>query len=284
MDAVKGTDAEVIIVNDGDKEIELPEKWNQVKVISNQKHSVASARNAGARAASGNILIFLDDDMLIHKQALHKMISLSDQYPGSTININWVYPPALLNELLNTKFGRYLHHYGFTTLKGWNTGEPWDEHNLFENIGITSQFIAIKKSVFEDTGGYDESFPHAGFEDYDFSKRLKTKGVRHMVWPKDTVYHNETDRHDLRSWLQRKERGGETRKHAVLRGNTELELHYTGIKKIILQFLSVTENFWIAVLNALPNLSIFDGVYGRLVNILLATSIFKGYTKIKTDA
>jgi GT2 family glycosyltransferase len=190
-----------------------------------------------------------------------------------------VYPEELLRSLLKTKFGRYLHDYGFTTLKGWNTGEPWSENDLFENIGITSQFLAVKKNIFNSVGGYDESFPHAGFEDYDFSKRLKEKGVRLMVWPKDTVYHNETDRHELRTWLRRKERGGETRKHAVMRGNKELELHYSGIKKTILQFLSATEGFWISLLNALPNSSLFDGVYGRMVNILLATSIFKGYTK-----
>ena len=180
---------------------------------------------------------------------------------------------------MQTKFGRYLDNFGFTSLKGWNRDEPWNDNELFENTGITSQFLAMHKETFYSVGGYDESFPHAGYEDYDFSKRLKAKGIHLYYWPKDIIYHNETDRQQLSTWLERKRRGGETRKHAVLRGNKELELHYTGVKKVILQLLTFSKKFWIGFLDLLPNTRLVDGFYGKLTNILLATSIFEGYTK-----
>lgn len=280
--AVENLDAEIIVVNDGEGDIPIPEAWkNKVRVLHNPKNGVASARNLGAANADSELLLFMDDDMLIHQAAVQKIIELAEQHPGDTININWVYPPELLQQLLLTKFGRYLDHYGFTTLKGWNAGQPWKEDELFENAGITSQFLAIYRKVFLAAGGYNEGFPHAGFEDYDFSKRLKKQGVHCYIWPRDTIFHNETDRHDLRKWLARKERGGETRRYAVSQGNTELALHYHGLKRLILQLLAWTESFWIAVLEALPNLKILDSLYGKLVNILLATAIFKGYTKNK---
>ena len=192
-----------------------------------------------------------------------------------------MYTPELLARILQTKFGRYLDNYGFTTLRGWNNNQPWNDHELFENIGVTSQFLAIHKHIFNLVNGYDESFPHAGYEDYDFSKRLHEKRVHFYIWPKDAIYHNETDRHELSQWLERKRRGGETRKHAVLRGNQELELHYSGLKKITLQCLSETKKGWIALLGILPNIALVDGFYGKMVNILLATSIFEGYTRVK---
>lgn len=280
--AIETVDAEIIIVNDGDREIQLPEEGrSKIRVILNPKQGVASARNLGARNASSELLIFMDDDMLVNERAVKKVIELAGLHPDGTINISWEYPPGLLEEIRKNKFGRYLEHYGFTTLKGWNTGQPWDDHELFENPGLTSQFLAIPKTTFNSVSGYNETFPHAGFEDYDFSKRLRNKGVHLYVWPKDAIYHNEADRLDLRKWLDRKQRGGETRKHAVLQGNKELELHYNGIKKIILQVLALTENIWIGFLELLPNKKMLDGLYGKLVNILLATAIFKGYTKIK---
>ena len=128
--------------------------------------------------------------------------------------------------------------------------------------------------------GYDETFPHAGFEDYDFAKRLKEKGIRFFVWPLDTIYHNETDRQELKSWLDRKRRGGETRKHAVLRGNKELALHYAGVKKIILFFLVLTKSIWMLLLDLLPNSRRVDRFYEKIANVLLATAIFEGYTSI----
>jgi GT2 family glycosyltransferase len=280
--AIETIDAEIIVVNDGDKDILIPEEWHsRIKVILNPKQGVASARNLGARNAFSELLIFMDDDMLVNEAAVKKVIDLADMHPDGTININWEYPPGLVQEIRKNKFGRYLEHYGFTTLRGWNKGQPWDEHELFENPGLTSQFLAIRKTTFDSVNGYNETFPHAGFEDYDFSKRLKNMGVHLYVWPKDAIYHNEADRLDLRKWLERKQRGGETRKHAVLEGNKELVLYYKGFKKIILQCLALTENFWIGFLELLPNKKMLDGLYGKLVNILLATAIFKGYTKVK---
>lgn len=278
--AIEKLNAEIIIVNDGGNEPLIPDVWQEtVRVVKNPKSGVASARNFGAKNAKSELLIFMDDDMLIHEHAVKRAMELVT--PQRTININWVYPPELLEKILQTKFGRYLHHTGFTTLKGWNIGKPWSDTELFENHGVTSQFLCIYKETFHLVNGYDETFPHAGFEDYDFAKRLKEKGIRFFVWPQDTIYHNETDRLELKRWLDRKRRGGETRKHAVLRGNEELTLDYSGVKKMVLSFLVYTKVLWMWLLQLLPNTVRMDRFYEKIANVLLATAIFEGYTTIK---
>jgi glycosyltransferase involved in cell wall biosynthesis len=280
--AIATINVEIIIVNDGDNDINLPEEWkSKIRIIKNPKSGVASARNLGAANAISEVLIFMDDDMLINESAVKKVIEYIYQNTTSTININWIYTPELLIQLKQTKFGRYLDNHGFTSLKGWNKDQPWNNNELFENIGVTSQFLGINKAIFNSINGYDETFPHAGYEDYDFAERMHKKGIKFYVWPKDIIYHNETDRHELSKWLERKRRGGETRKHAVLRGNKELVLQYNGVKKIILRFLTATKKMWIRFLSVLPNSKWLDGFYGKMVNILLATSIFEGYTKTK---
>ena len=81
VNAIKDIDVEIIIINDGDKDILIPEDWKaKVRVIKNPKAGVASARNLGAKNAIADLLIFMDDDMLIHENAVKKMIELSNQH------------------------------------------------------------------------------------------------------------------------------------------------------------------------------------------------------------
>ena len=104
---------------------------------------------------------------------MYDILDTHKKYPGSCINPNWVYPPELISTIQQTQFGRYLIAFGFTTGKGWYNNSSWNDHQIFESYGITSQFLLLSKFLFDKAGGYDERFPHSGFEDFDFAKRSK---------------------------------------------------------------------------------------------------------------
>ncbi|MFN8237980.1 MAG: glycosyltransferase family A protein [Chitinophagales bacterium] len=71
--AIENLDAEIIVVNDGDKAILIPDEWTSaVNVVKNPKSGVASARNFRAANAKSGLLIFMDDDMLIHENAVKR--------------------------------------------------------------------------------------------------------------------------------------------------------------------------------------------------------------------
>jgi len=193
--------------------------------------------------------------------------------------LNWVYPPELSAQIRNMKFGRYLEYYGFTSLKGWSKGLHWDDEKIFETQGITSQFLYMSRSVFNSVGGYNENFPHAGFEDYDFAVRLKKSGVKFYISPKSFLFHNEADRIDPRNWLARKKRGGETRKYAVAFGYMHLDLHYTLLKRIIYRTCIVLYPVLFFIARIIPNNKKFDRIYFSLINLLLGTHSFEGYQK-----
>lgn len=69
-------DYEVICVNDGSTDgslailEEFQNKYNQIKVISQQNRGLSGARNAGIRAAKGDYLFFLDSDDWIEPNTL----------------------------------------------------------------------------------------------------------------------------------------------------------------------------------------------------------------------
>jgi glycosyltransferase involved in cell wall biosynthesis len=275
-EALRDVAAEVIVVNDSKTRTVVPDPAyaSHVTVLNNPKSGVASARNLGAAHARGRLLLFLDDDMLVSRENIQATLQLHRLYANCCINLNWIYPPELTSTIQKEPFGRYLIHYGFTSLEGWNRGASWDANGLFPTEGITSQYLSMERAVFVASGGYTEGFPHAGFEDFDFAKKLKKEAVDFYIYPLSIAYHNETDRLNLPAWLARKERGGETRRVAVAMGHQELALHYGTFKKAALHGIAWFAPCLPLVLKLAP-----DALYFRIINILLATAIYKGYTK-----
>ena len=283
MYALKATQnykVEFLIINDGDNDIVLPNEITAaITILKNPKSGVASARNFGALNATSNHLIFMDDDMWMQPDNLLALQQLSSTHSNCCINLNWIYPPTLSQQIKETQFGRYLEFYGFTSLKGWCKGLPWNDNELFEINGITSQFLYMHKDVWKSVNGYNENFPHAGFEDHDFAERLKKKGIIFYIYPKSYLYHNEADRVEPKSWLARKMRGGETRKYAVNAGYKHLALQYNGIKILIYNACILLKPLLFFCLTLIPNFSVFDKFYFSLINLLLGAHSFEGYTK-----
>lgn len=281
-EAIKGVRAEIIVINDSKTErITIPDAWaDKVKVFDNPKSGVASARNLGASKAAADLLLFLDDDMWIAEENILITLALHEKFTKDCcINLNWIYPDALQEEINKTSFGRYLRHFGFDSMKGWSRGQAWDDHQIFECEGITSQYLSIRRADFMRSGGYNEGFPHAGFEDYEYGKRLREKGIQPYIYPLSMVRHNEADRMQVKPWLDRKRRGGETRQAAVQMGHSELVYHYGFFKSIVYRTLIPLQPAFQRLLSAFPNHKALDPIYFRLLNLMLGTALFEGYHK-----
>lgn len=279
-ESIKDIEAEIIVVNDS-KTTNItidPDISHKVNVLQNSKDGVASARNLGASHAKGDLLLFLDDDMWIREDNLYTTIKLHQSMKHCCINFNWEYPPDLNHEIKRTQFGRYLHYYGFTTLKGWCKGQFWDDQKIFPTDGITSQYLSIAKNDFWRTRGYNEKFPHAGFEDHALYKALMDNKIQPYVYPLSMVYHNEADRMHVKAWLARKQRGGETRRVAVEMGYHEVAIKYNMLKKTAYRLLKIFKPALYNTLAVIPNLQLFDPLYFRIVNLLLGTVSYEGYT------
>ncbi len=283
--SISGLDAEIIVVNDSKKNpVTIAYKYKSVvKVFDNPKSGVASARNFGARQASADLLLFLDDDILISKKNITDTLSFFSEHPGenSCLNLNWEYPNRVKEKLRNSSFGRYLVHNGFTMLegKGW-LNYTFADRDKFQVISNAASFyLGIPKTILEKTGGYSETFSHAGFEDYDFAARLKKHGVTCYFLPSGYVFHNEVDRVEFKQWMTRKVRGGITLRQAVEAGYKDLELKHNFIKRMLYFLLVKGKPCLFLMEKMIPNSIYFDRAYFRLMNLLLGVSIYEGYSK-----
>jgi GT2 family glycosyltransferase len=275
--AIEGRNVEIIIVNDGKKPISCFGSNPEIRLFQNPKLGVASARNFGARQAIAPILLFLDDDMVVFKENIAAIIAFHQNHDNSFLNINWVFPPETNKSLTQSTFGRYLQAFDFNTLKGWNKGnEQWNDHILFETKGVTSQNLSTRSETFKKVGGYNESFPYAGFEDHEFSTRIIEQGFRIYIDPMQMCWHDESDRLTLKKWLMRKYQGGITRRVAVQHGFEEFKLT-AGIWKLVLVRLNVVMETIFQFLLSKFRLKQVDHVCFKVINILLASAIYRGY-------
>ncbi len=135
--------SEVIIVNNGKKDLKLPEtslNIHQFKIVF--KSGVAQARNFGASMSKGNYIAFLDDDDLWGQDYLKNMKKQIDmEQPDCLI--------GKLDQFLNDKIQPYKNAHGKIN----------KDIILRLNPGITGSSVVINKNIFLSVGGYNTKLP-----------------------------------------------------------------------------------------------------------------------------
>jgi GT2 family glycosyltransferase len=278
-DAVKGFSVEVIVINDSKtSNLVLNTEYDFVRVVNNPGKGVASARNFGASIAKSELLWFVDDDMWIGESLFKRALELHQKFPDSVFNFNWIYPEYLSKKIALIPFGRFLEDINFTTMKGWCRGNFWDDNELFKTDWLAGATLLISKTTYAKVNGYDSSFPLAGFEDYDFSVRVKKAGITSYIEPNYMAYHNEVNKTSLRGFLTRVRNNAITRKHGVSIGYKDQELKISLLKRTIYQIIGVLETPLLFICDNWPNLRAIDFLYFRLCHILIGYNGFKGYS------
>jgi glycosyltransferase involved in cell wall biosynthesis len=278
IESIDHLDAEIVVVNDSKTSQPSVQNSLNVKLINNPNSGVASARNVGVKESKGGLLLFLDDDVLITKESVDQVLDLHTEMKNACFNVNWEYPLTLQQSMECTQFGRFMKAHRLTSFKGWYADSSWRDNELFISKSVASFHLSIARSDFEKTRGYNEQFPHAGFEDYDFPLQLKQIGLSFYIDSRTTVFHNEADRLKLENWLNSQERRSETRSVAVKMGHAELKLKYGLVKRVLLTLILASSGLIFRLLRIIPNHRIVDPLYFKLVATLQAGKIFKGYT------
>lgn len=284
-EAIRNKNAEIIVVNDGDSTINIPNKYlNEIIYLDNPKKGVSSARNFGANKGNGTILFFIDDDMWINSEVIDwiNFYLIKNENKEAVYNINWEYPPSLNEKLHNSKVGQYILRSGYHTMWGrmhQKGDKPVSGLHVYKIIGSCS--LIMSKEIFIRIGGYNEEMIFQG-EDIDLSNKLNANSIPiHCVFDA-TLYHNHQDRLEIDSFLKRNSDGFESEFKAVKSGFIEplSNIKYRGIKKLMFNFFSLTEKEWIFLLKIIPNKPFFTSVNNKLIGYLESLQRYKQWKKI----
>lgn len=164
-------DIEVIVVPNGASASSLPHPPGADLVLPRVDPSAAAARNAGAEAARGELVVFVDDDVLLAPGALRAHLGAQGA-PAVTVG---PYPPASAPRTLaeQTAF-RWWH--GFFDRAQRRGRQPTFVDVVTGNMGVP-------RETFRALGGFDEAFRGCRREDWEFGNRVLKDGLPVVVVP-----------------------------------------------------------------------------------------------------
>ncbi|HEY0758564.1 MAG TPA: glycosyltransferase family 2 protein [Acidisarcina sp.] len=179
--------AEVVVVDDGSTDgtaaicAEFP-----VKLLSLPRNAgPAHARNVGARAATGELLLFLDADTCLAAGGLERIAAAFAADPGLDGLIG-AYDDQPAAPGLIPAYRNLLHCYIHRNARH-------DASTFWSGCGV------IRAELFRQAGGFDESYRRASIEDLELGYRLHRGGARIVMDPALEVKHLK--RWTLRSML-----------------------------------------------------------------------------------
>ena len=171
---------EVIVVNDGSPDTEALEREltrfsSRLRYIKQENRGVAAARNAGLRAARGDLVAFLDSDDTWLPTFLEKQVELLERS-----NADMVYSDALL-------FGDSpLAGQTFMKLQGAG-GEVTTERLLSTKVSLQTSTVLARKEAIVRVGLFNESLRRG--QDFELWFRLAKAGFRFACHPETLANH-----------------------------------------------------------------------------------------------
>jgi len=157
----KNKDVEIIVV-DGhstDETVEIARQFTgKIHVIN--KRGVSKAKNYGAIHATGDIIVFLDADVIAPPDFAEKLLEAFDgDVVGATCSIV-PFKPKLIERFFFTPYNMLIRMFSYVRCNKLKFAR--------------GEFIAVRKREFIKVGGFDERL--TCMEDHDLSSRLSEKG------------------------------------------------------------------------------------------------------------
>jgi glycosyltransferase involved in cell wall biosynthesis len=183
---VPAGDFEVIVVDDGSTDdtaalftsLGLPESFRYVR---QENRGAASARNRGANEARGQILVFLDSDVVPDADLLQEHIESHRCYRRALVVGQTRSLPA---DGLGT-----FHKVMGDTVFSFDQGNE-EKQVAFQQV--LSRNLSLRRESFFEIGGFDQDFPRSGFEDVEFAYRADRLGFSLVYNPRASGDHHHT--------------------------------------------------------------------------------------------
>jgi len=191
---------EIILVDNGSKESNLEElrsKFPNISIIANSENEgFGKANNLGAGIASGNILLFLNNDAVVTSD----FTSVIENEFTADPSIGIIGPKLLNADLsLQLSYGRLpslVNEFRTRIISGlFYKNNKIIVRSLIgsykrrKNVGfVTGAALFIRKEIFERVGGFDTRM-FMYFEDSDLCRRIRDNGGKVVYYPGIEMIH-----------------------------------------------------------------------------------------------
>jgi len=176
----------------------------RVRVIDVPRPGLSNARNAGIDAACGEIVAFIDDDVLVDKRWAYTVAQAFDE--PSVACVTGLIVPLSLGNSAQALFDEFAGFGKGLETRAFELGGGRLEGPLFPYAAGTfgsGANTAIRTSIARALGGFESTLgagtPARGGEDLDMYVRLLLRGERLVYEPSAIVFHEHpSDREGVR--------------------------------------------------------------------------------------
>ena len=144
----------------------------------NKNKGFAEPNNIASKVATGDLLLFLNNDTIVTPSFLSELVKSIQQNPNVGICQSLLLKP---DESIDSS-GDFIDTLGVV----YNSKTQISE--IREISSARGASMMIKKNIFDQLEGFDEKF-YFSFEDVDLSWRCWIAGYKILVIPKSIVYH-----------------------------------------------------------------------------------------------
>jgi GT2 family glycosyltransferase/glycosyltransferase involved in cell wall biosynthesis/predicted SAM-dependent methyltransferase len=189
---------EAVIVDNGARTPEN-ESWYEGRPLHptviwwDRPFNYSAVNNAGARAATGGVLLFLNDDIRVTGDPgwLEELVGWTTVTEVGSVGIQLIDPQGRIQHggviLGLTGFAGHLFaglRPGSSTLLG---SSSWYR----DVLAVTAACVAVRRDNFESVGGFDEEFTLCG-SDVALGLALRQRGLRSLCVPSNALTHLES--------------------------------------------------------------------------------------------
>jgi glycosyltransferase involved in cell wall biosynthesis len=182
MQTVSAGQREIIVVDDGstDGSTEFLERLPEIRVLRSEGIGVARARNFGAIHATGEVIVFCDAHIRAPENwCVPFLDALDDPRVGACA-------PGIYSTQEPDRRGYGLYIDGPDLHTSWHAKRP---DKPTEVAVLPGCFLAMRREVFEATGGFDPGMRQLGGNDNEVSFRFWTFGYKLLILPQAEVGH-----------------------------------------------------------------------------------------------
>lgn len=190
---------EIVVIENGSREDKTFRLYEELKrtgmvrvAVWDKAFNFSSVNNYGVDCASGDILLFLNNDVeVINPDWLENLLRHAIRPEVGVVGAKLYYPDDTIQ------------HAGIIIGMGGIAGHPQKHFHrksqgymkrlsIIQDVSaVTGACLMTRKEVFRETGGFDEGFPLA-FNDVDLCLRIRRKGYLVIFTPYAELYHHES--------------------------------------------------------------------------------------------
>lgn len=200
IDGTGYSNCEILVLDNGSDEREALTYLAELRALNSPRLRVldcagpfnfSAINNRGAREARGDYLLLLNNDTaVLHEEWLDEMLGIAQQPDVGAVGAKLFYPDGKIQHagvILGMNAAPADHPF---------IGQEADADGYFgraklrqEYSAVTAACLLVKRALYLEAGGLDETRFQVSFNDVDFCQRLRHKGYRNIFTPHARLLH-----------------------------------------------------------------------------------------------